>query len=155
MKMRLLTPAYYIENRLLVGGALAFCSAVVLQLLQIPPAQLALSTSLTAALWTAAVAIPLLVSPLWIYAAHESVERRYETGYPACLGTLGLLATFMCAGAIFMHFSKGLGFVFVGVSVIALCCGILDGKYHTRINALKSNNAADSKGMPLEPPSRP
>ena len=50
MKMSLLTPAYYIENRLLVGGALAFCSAVVLQLIQIPPEQLVLSTSLTAAL---------------------------------------------------------------------------------------------------------
>lgn len=131
---RPLTPAYYARQRLLVGGALAFCLAVMVQLLQIPPPQL--TTDLRLALWGAAVAIPLLAGVLWIYATRERVTIRHETHYAWCPLFVGLEATFVCAAAIFQHFSGAVAIVFFALSVIVTWCGVRDQRYHDRINEL-------------------
>ena len=48
------------EDRLFLGGALVFCAAVLVQLLQVTT----LTPALWVALWSAALAIPCLVANL-------------------------------------------------------------------------------------------
>jgi hypothetical protein len=148
MAERSLGPAHYTERRLLLGGALVFCSAVLVQLLQVPSKDL--SQPLWVALWAAALAIPLLVAVLWAYAAHEAFAERRETAATLCMWLPSLFLPLLCACSVFRHFSEQVGAAFLGMSAIAFLALLWDGTYHGKINQPTPTNAATEQPPPSE-----
>jgi cobalamin synthase len=120
----------YIEDRLAISGALVFCSAVVVQILQLSTLTLALWIALTAC----AVAIPLLTSALVSYTLHERFTIRVDTRYSKVSGHIGLYATLLCAGAVFWHFSWVTGMLFITCATLSIILFSLDYVHHKKIN---------------------
>jgi Ca2+/Na+ antiporter len=141
-----MTPAMYTQNRLLCGGGVAFCAAVVVQLLQVTE----LSTALWVALGAAAGAIPLLAAVLMAYATHDRFTVRHDTEYIMPLLLLGLLTTVACAAAVFWHFAWWAGVGFLAMSLIAFVLGHWDYTYHQNINPPTSDDAAKEQPQARE-----
>lgn len=134
-----LNATHYTESHLLMGGALVFCAAVVIQLLPVSEP----TKALRLALWAAAVAIPGLAATIWVYAAHEGCTIHHANLHLVAMGVLSLLASLACATAVFWHFSEALGIGFIVISSVAIGLVEEDNTHHQRINTPEPSDAAE------------
>lgn len=117
-------------NIFLAGGALVFCTAVLVQLLQVSSLTLPLWVALSAA----AIAIPFLSGAVWIFVSYEHLSNPVATIPAVLLLILGLIAAACVTISVFWHFSLTLGVVTILSSVLALVLVFSDGGQQTLAN---------------------
>ena len=125
-----LKPADYAEDKLWLGGALVFCSAVLVQLLQLQ----ALSRPLWIALYSCAIALPLLASSLIAMQLHATFKAPVFTWAAFLQQHIGLLAAYICALALFWHFHWGAAAILFAATFVSLCLAHWDQFANERAN---------------------
>jgi len=104
------------KTRLMFSGLLGVSIVAVVQIV----GRTELDFPLLVSLYSFAVAIPFLAALVWIIMVTETVPggNAWYYGFLAAIGSLGSL---FGIGAIFWHFSKAIGAVFVVCSLLGVC----------------------------------
>jgi hypothetical protein len=104
-------------DRIIMGALLGISSVALIQFLQLKK----LDASLTLGLYCFAIAIPVLAMGLFVIHVQElyGLEEGHYPLFGDIVEMLGVLAAFAGIGAIFWHFHRLAGGVFVVVSVLA------------------------------------
>ena len=107
----------YDKGRLIFTALLGMSIIAVVQIV----GRTELDISLIIALYCFAVAIPFLASFIWMIDSVSDPKKLADAWYYDFVGIIGALGALAGIGAIFWHFSKIIGVVFIVCSMFGFC----------------------------------